>query len=142
MLVKHLDHVNLTVASFEESAAWYRRVFGFEVVERGSDSERNPWGVLRSGDALLCIYERPGFRFEKYQAHVPRRVHAIARFGLRITDRGKWEETLEREKVECIYSDWHYPHSRSWYVVDPTGWEIEVALWDGDTVSFSQQDSR
>lgn len=135
MQVKHLDHVNLSVASFDESADWYRRVFGFEVAERGV-AENRPWGVLRSGDALLCIYEYPEFRFEDCRTHHKKGVHAIAHFGLRITDRKAWEATIEREKVKCVYRDWRYPHSNSWYVIDPTGWEIEVALWDNDTVRF------
>ena len=136
MLVKQLDHLNLTVASFDESAAWYRRVFGFEVVERGIVEDQGPWGVLRAGDALLCIYEHPELRFDEYRTHLKKGVHAMAHFGLRITDRSAWEATIEREGVKCVYSDWRYPHSNSWYVVDPTGWEIEVALWDHDTVQF------
>jgi len=135
MMVKQLDHVNLSVASFAESAAWYRRVFGFQVVEQGV-IENRPWGVLRSGDALLCIYERPDLKFVGYRVQQGRGMHAFAHFGLRITDRKAWEETIAREKVACVYSDFRYPHSTSWYVVDPTGWEIEVALWDNDAVQF------
>ena len=135
MRVKQLDHVNLSVANFDESADWYGRVFGFEVVERGV-VENKRWGVLRSGEALLCIYEHPEFRFEGCRAQQGRGIHAIAHFGLRITDRKAWEETIERERVHCIQRDWRYPHSHSWYVVDPTGWEIEVALWDNDVVRF------
>jgi len=135
MMVKQLDHVNLSVASFAESAAWYRRVFGFQVVEQGV-IENRPWGVLRSGDALLCIYERPDLKFAGYRVQQGRGMHALAHFGLRITDRKAWEETIAREKVSCVYSDFRYPHSTSWYVVDPTGWEIEVALWDNDAVQF------
>ena len=30
----------------------------------------------------------------------------------------------------------HYPHSDSWYVKDPTGYEIEVAAWDGAKIKF------
>ena len=134
-MVKQLDHVNLSVASFAESAAWYRRVFGFQVVEQGV-IENRPWGVLRSGDALLCIYERPDLKFVGYRVQQGRGMHAFAHFGLRITDRKAWEETIAREKVACVYSDFRYPHSTSWYVVDPTGWEIEVALWDNDAVQF------
>ncbi len=134
-MVKQLDHVNLTVASFAESAAWYRRVFDFQVVEQGV-SENRPWGVLRSGDALLCIYERPDLEFVGYRVQQGRGMHALAHFGLRITDRKAWEATIAREKVVCVYSDLRYPHSSSWYVVDPTGWEIEVALWDNDAVRF------
>ncbi|MBK9974810.1 MAG: VOC family protein [Planctomycetes bacterium] len=35
MQVKHLDHINLSVASFAKTAQWYERVFGFYVVEQG-----------------------------------------------------------------------------------------------------------
>ena len=135
MNLKQLDHVNLSVANFAESADWYRRVFGFQIVEQGI-SENRPWGVLRSGEALLCIYERPDLRFLDYQAHFQKGYHAIAHVGFRITDRRTWEETIKREKVHCVYASWRYPHSTSWYVVDPTGWEIEVALWDDDTLRF------
>jgi RimJ/RimL family protein N-acetyltransferase len=53
-----LDHLNLTVANFKETAAWYERVFGFQVIEEGMEPD-GPWGVLRSGDIMLCIYESP-----------------------------------------------------------------------------------
>ena len=29
-----------------------------------------------------------------------------------------------------------WPHATAWYVLDPTGYEIEVALWDDDVVRF------
>ena len=38
-------------------------------------------------------------------------------------------EGLEAEEVAD-------PHSRSWYVTDPTGYEIEVAHWNGDRIVF------
>ena len=66
-----------------------------------------------------------------------RRLHGLSHFGLRIQDRAAWEETVAREQVEVSYGgevDW--PHSSAWYVVDPTGYEIEVALWDDDAVAF------
>ncbi|MFQ5845650.1 MAG: VOC family protein [Planctomycetota bacterium] len=136
MRVSQLDHLNLTVRSFEETADWYGRVFGFRVVERGEDGGR-PWGVLRGGDALLCIYEHPDLEFVDPDARRTRRLHGINHFGLRITDREEWEATLDREQVEVRYGgavDW--PHSTAWYVTDPTGYEIEVALWEGDEVAF------
>ena len=133
MQVRQLDHLNMSVANFEQTADWYRSVFGFEVVERGS-YDGNPWGVLRAGDAMLCIYEKPGLKFEDADELSKRGLHRLAHFGLRITDRAQWLETLKRENLESFY--WRYPHSESWYVNDPTGWEIEVALWDADTVSF------
>jgi catechol 2,3-dioxygenase-like lactoylglutathione lyase family enzyme len=133
--IKHLDHLNLSVASFDETLDWYGRVFGFELVERGTQ-DGEPWGVIRAGDALLCIYQRPdrGDIAPYTTLGGPHRVH---HFGLRITDREAWEATVEREDLEVDYGgavDW--PHSTSWYVKDPTGHQVEVALWRGDEVAF------
>ena len=36
MKVKQLDHLNLSVQDLDESIDWYRRVFGFSVVEEGN----------------------------------------------------------------------------------------------------------
>lgn len=133
--VKHLDHLNLTVESFDETVDWYRRVFDFELVQEEVTDRGVRWGVIRSGDAMLCIYERPNK--EPPRAYEDR-AHTIRHFGLRITDRAAWEETMEREKLELGYGGAavRWPHSTAWYVEDPTGHEIEVALWDDDTVRF------
>lgn len=129
-----LDHVNLSVTNLAESVDWYRRVFGFEAVERG-DHHGIPWAIVKKDGALLALYEHP-------QRRVPRsdeldRVghHGVAHLGLRITDGDGWLATLARENVQ-VEQEWRYPHSTSWYVVDPSGWEIEVALWDQNEVKF------
>jgi catechol 2,3-dioxygenase-like lactoylglutathione lyase family enzyme len=138
MTVTHLDHLNLTVRDFEETAAWYGRVFGFEVVEKETDAQGRPWGVLRSGDALLCIYEHPEFRFEGPDARRERRAHGINHFGLRISDRAAWERMMEREGIVPDGGTVSWPHSTAWYIEDPTGYEIEVALWDDGSPGFGQ----
>ena len=136
MTVKSIDHVNLTVADFDATAAWYGRVFGFEVVEEG-DQDGIRWGVLRAGDSMLCIYEYGDCRLDDRHALRAAGLHGINHFGLRITDRAAWEETVVREEVNVLYGGpLSWPHSTSWYVTDPTGWEIEVALWDHDVVAF------
>jgi len=128
-----IDHLNLTVRDFDETADWYRRVFGFAVVEEERDEGGLRWGVLRCGDALLCIYEHPELRMEDE----PEGLHRVNHFGLRITDRAAWEATMKREGVVPGYGGAvRWPHSTAWYVTDPTGWEIEVALWDGGQVRF------
>jgi hypothetical protein len=61
----------------------------------------------------------------------------MAHFGLRIADEEAWLETVDREKIEILYGgEIAWFHSRSWYIKDPTGYEIEVALWEGDQVAF------
>ncbi|MEM7248359.1 MAG: VOC family protein [Acidobacteriota bacterium] len=136
--VKHLDHLNLTVENLDETIDWYRRVFGFELVERAvRDGE--PWGVLRSGEAMLCVYENPGRHVTERTERGRLCIHAVSHFALRITDREAWEETVQREELETFYdSPVDYPHSRSWYVYDPSGYEIEVASWNDDVVRFEE----
>jgi catechol 2,3-dioxygenase-like lactoylglutathione lyase family enzyme len=133
-----LDHLNLSVRDFDETVDWYGRVFGFALVEEGVwDGVR--WGILRSGrgagDALLCVYHHPEYSFVDAEASGRRRVHGIRHPGFRISDEAQWRETLEREGLE--FEEIRYPHSRSWYVNDPTGYDIEVVLWNDDRVAFA-----
>ena len=124
--VKHLDHLNLDVADMEASIHFYRDHFGFEPVERGT-YDGAPWTIIRAGDALLCLYERPGLHPGAGLNH----------FGLRITDERAWEETVARTGIPIRYGGAvRWPHSTAWYVRDPSGYEIEVALWKDDEVRF------
>jgi catechol 2,3-dioxygenase-like lactoylglutathione lyase family enzyme len=133
MAVKHLDHLNMSVRNLAESIDWYGRVFGFKKVEDGV-IEGSPWAILRGGDALLCLYEHPERGEPDAEKHGH---HAPAHFGLRIDDKAAWEATVVREKVPVEYGGaFKWPHSTAWYVTDPTGYEIEVALWDDDRVRF------
>jgi len=136
MNVKHLDHINLSVADFEQTVDWYTRIFDFELVEEGlQDGIR--WGVIKSGEALLCIYEHPQRRHLDRFELGDHNLHGMAHFGLRINDQAEWLDTVEREKVPILYDGViRWPHSLAWYVTDPTGYEIEVALWDGDQIQF------
>ncbi len=135
MKIRNLDHLNLSVRNFAESADWYRRVFGFEIVEQ-KEMDGLPWGVLQCGDAMLCIYEHPEREFlDRFQLR-DRNLHGLAHFALRIDDEQAWLDLMQREDITPNYDgriDW--PHSSSWYINDPTGYEIEVVLWK-DAPSF------
>ncbi len=136
MGVRHLDHLNLSVRDFDETVDWYGRVFGFRKVEEAVQ-DGVKWGVIRAGEALLCIYEHPGLEHRDRFAMKEKGLHHLAHFGLRVDDVADWLAIVEREALTINYGgaiDW--PHSRSWYVNDPTGWEIEVSLWNDDTVRF------
>lgn len=139
MQVKHIDHLNLSVRNFDETADWYARVFGFEIVEQGIQ-EGEPWGVIRNGDAMLCIYQHPDWReYDKAGLAEEGRLH-ISHFALRITDRKDWEAVVEREALPLYYGgEVNWPHSTAWYVRDPNGYEIEVALWDAGAPKFDPQ---
>ena len=139
MTIKQLDHLNLTVANLEDTIDWYGAVFGFEVVEHGV-RQGTPWAILKSGEAMLCVYEHARrARPSRYLADGGPR-HTIYHFGLRITDREAWLGKIEEHRIELEFGGENdYPHSSSWYVSDPSGYSIEVALWNNDEIRFDQQ---
>lgn len=140
MRVRHLDHLNMTVRDFDQTVEWYGRVFGFELVEE-EVTEGVRWGVIRSGEALLCVYEDLNREhLDRFELR-DRGLHGMAHFGLRITDEDEWLEVVDREQIEVLYGGTvEWPHSRSWYLKDPTGYEIEVALWHEDQIAFDAMD--
>jgi len=139
MHLKNIDHINLTVADFDETVAWYGRVFGFKLVEEAMQDETR-WGVIRHGDAMICIYEFPECQYEDRFVQRAAGRHGINHFGLRITDRQAWQNVIEKEGLTVLYGGpVTWPHSTSWYVTDPTGWEIEVAVWQQDTITFTEE---
>ncbi len=131
-----LDHLNMSVRDLAESLDWYGRVFGFEKVEDGV-YDGAPWAIVRSEGALLCLYEHPERASpDGGDGLAEKGLLGVAHFGLRIDDRAAWEDTLHRENVEVQYGGpVRWPHSTSWYVSDPSGYEIEVALWK-DGIAF------
>ena len=111
MKVKQLDHLNLTVRSFDDTVEFYGRVFGFEIVEEAVKNGVR-WGVIRSGEAMLCIYEHPKLEFLDRFALLERGLHGVNHLAFRITD------------------------AKAWYIKDPTGYEIEVTAWNDDEIAF------
>lgn len=125
-----IDHVNLTVRNLEESLDWYKRVFQFEPVERGVYSEGFPWAIIRNGKQMLALSQRPLEAVDRRK-----RYHGILHFGIRLKDRKEWEATVESQNVNVDHT-FDYPNSTSWYILDPTGHEIEVSVWNNDQLKF------
>ena len=132
----NLDHLNLTVDSFEESAKWYSKVFGFEIVERG-EREGLSWGILKLGQYMLCLFEKEGFSLLSNGERAEKKLHGMNHFAIAVDNIEEWENIVSREKLEVGYGGVvDYPHSKSWYVTDPTGYEIEVAYWKTGIPTF------
>lgn len=133
-LTLKMDHMNMTVKNLVESLHWYKRVFGFERVESGVQYG-TPWAIIRKDDALLCLYEHKDREFLDGDELKVRKLHGFNHFSIRVNDRDAWKETVKRENIP-VALEWRYPHSDSWYINDPTGYEIEVVHWDEDRVQF------
>ena len=132
-MIKRLDHLNFSVDNLDESIAWYQRVFDFEMVEDGVRNGK-PWAILKSNDAMLAMYERTGAQFLNSEKQVEQNFHGIAHIGMAISNEEDWLSRIDQENI-LIDHTWDYPHSKSWYLNDPTGHEIEVVLW-GDGIRF------
>ena len=136
MTIKHIDHLNVSVNDLKSSLHFYRRVFGFDVVEGGLQDGK-PWCIVRSGEAMLALYEHDDRQHDDRYALRDHKRHGVNHFALRITDREAWLKTVEREAIEVSYGGTvEWPHSHSWYIKDPTGYEIEVVWWKDDRIDF------
>lgn len=131
--IAQLDHLNFSVKNFQESVDWYKKIFNFNLVEQGTSQNGLPWGILKSGDNMLAISEHPNSKIPNREDY-----HQMFHFGLRLIDEQEWRQKVEQFQLETFYSSpVIYPNSKSWYVVDPTGNMIEVAIWHNNKVKFS-----
>ena len=128
-----LDHINFTVSDIKKTIQWYDNIFNFKVVESGFRDDGAPWAIIRSGDSMLAFSERP-----ERTLHERDKDHRIFHFALRLTNKTEWEATVKKYKIKLGYGGpVKYPNSTSWYVQDPTGYEIEVAIWDNNEIKFN-----
>ena len=131
MRVKQLDHLNLSVRDFDETVDWYRRVFGFELVEDGVQDDGVRWGIIRGGDALLCLYEHGDYAFADRFDLEDRKLHGVSHFALRIDgfDEQAIRAQLAAEGVEATEVGQRYGAEGigpSLYLADPDGNTIEL----------------
>ena len=124
-----LDHINMSVENLQTSLDWYQHLFGFKPVESG-DHKGTPYAIVRKDDVMLCLYQLPQKESPSTSQH-----HKVYHFGIRIDDPEEWEQKLEDSQVQP-HLVWDYPHSKSWYVRDPSGHEIEVCYWQGNRIQF------
>lgn len=135
-IIRGIDHLNLTVSSFDHSSRWYGQLFGFKIVEEAV-TDGVHWGVIRAADSMLCIYEATDYSMLDRFDLADRKQHGMAHFALRINDPNQWLETAESMKIPILYDGKvSWPHSDSWYIKDPSGYEIEVVHWNKDHISF------
>ena len=121
-----LDHINLTVEDLKNSIEWYKKVFGFELVESGTTPEGIKWGIVAFNDSMICMTEYTG----RTPANIfeDKSLHQIYHFGIRVSNLEEWLKVIQENQLKIYYGgEIKYPTSNSWYVQDPTGHEIEVS---------------
>lgn len=134
--VRHLDHLNLTVRDLPKTLNFYRELLGFEIVERGVREDGIPWCIVKSGEALLCLYEFPELKSGPAYPELPAQ-QGLSHFAFRIDSGEAIARKLKEVGIELLFGgaiEW--PHSTSYYLSDPTGHHIELVDWKGGKIQF------
>jgi catechol 2,3-dioxygenase-like lactoylglutathione lyase family enzyme len=123
--VQGIDHLNLSVRDLEETCAFYRDLFGFKILE---DIPEQSGRIIGMAHAMLAIYESPGMERYKKQG--------FAHFSLHIQNFEAIEARCAAMGIQIKYGGIvQWPRSRSIYIEDPNGYEIElVERWGGGLV--------
>jgi catechol 2,3-dioxygenase-like lactoylglutathione lyase family enzyme len=118
-----IDHVNMKVRNLEKSIEFYKNLFGFEIKQEENPNKTDaPSKIIGNQTIKLCLYEVPDMSPEG----------GITHFGFHITN---FDEIIDRCKelgVQILYGgaiDWE--KSKSVYIVDPSGYEIELGKVSG-----------
>ncbi len=113
-----IDHVNMQVKNLEQSVRFYADLFGFEIKQESNTNKADLPSKIIGNDAIkLCMYEVPDMSPEG----------GIAHFGFNIANFDEIIEKCRESGAEILYGgivDWET--SRSVYIVDPSGYEVEL----------------
>lgn len=120
--VNRMDHVNMGVISIAKTAKFYRELFGFEEKERGTGSDGEPYAIIGAADKIyLCIYEYGALPMPDDHLY-------IAHFGFHLDDFDQALQELRERGIKLGYGGVvQQGKSRSMYITDPNGYEIELA---------------
>jgi len=118
-----IDHVNMKVKDLERSVKFYKDLFGFEIKQEENANKLDaPSKIIGNDTIKLCLYEVPDMSPQG----------GIAHFGFNIANFNKVIEKCKELDVEILYGgivDWE--KSKSVYIVDPSGYEIELGEISG-----------
>lgn len=132
-----IDHVNMSVADLDESVQWYGKVFGFEAVESGRNQAGIRWAIVANNDSMICMWEHK--KKQMAERNYEQSYHLINHFGLRVSNADEWRTVVRENDLKLYYGgEIEYPHSRSWYIHDPSGHEIEVSCTNGKAMEFPE----
>ncbi len=120
---KSIDHVNMKVKNLEQSVEFYKNLFGFEIKQEANPNKLDAPSKIIGNDAIkLCLYEDPQMSPEG----------GIAHFGFNVVNFNEIIEKCKELEVEILYDgpiEWE--QSKSVYIKDPNGYEIELGEVSG-----------
>lgn len=118
--VNGLDHLNLSVINLNETVNWYKELFGFEVKEEGKSSSGNPYKIIgKSGTLYMALYENGDDEVNS---------NPLNHIGFNLDNFDESIQVLKSKGIELGYGGIiEYPDSKSAYITDPNGLEIELS---------------
>ncbi len=122
-----MDHVNMNVKNLEQSITFYKNLFGFEI--RKEDNSPNkldvPSKIIGNDSIKLCMYEDPQMLSENTGG-------GIAHFGFHVENFDDIISKCKEMNVEVLYGGpIEFEKSRSVYIKDPSGYDIELSEISG-----------
>ena len=118
-----IDHVNMKVKNLAQSVEFYKNLFGFEIKQEENENKLDaPSKIIGNDSIKLCMYEVPDMSPEG----------GIAHFGFNISNFDETITKCEELGVQVLYGgivEWE--KSKSVYIVDPSGYEIELGEISG-----------
>ena len=118
---KGIDHINLNVENLKSSIKFYKDIFGFEVKEEGNSLKSgNDFAIIgKSGLGMLALYQVDDFKLHGNLNHLGFNVESLE--GI--------ERYFNEKSIPMLYGGGVvlYPNSKSIYVADPSGYEIEIS---------------
>lgn len=126
-LIKALEHTGLTVTDLERSVAWYKRMFGCEVVQELHWPERNQRAIylsLGEQGQLLELFGRPGV----HKAYDPdKEMVSYQHICLHVADvDAAYAELTAKGATFSVMPKPAKRHARLCVMVDPDGFKIEL----------------
>jgi lactoylglutathione lyase len=116
-----IDHLNLDCRDFEETIQFYQSVFGFRILH--DQRATHNCVILGNAGIKLCFY----------QVYTLEMGQGLNHLGFHIQNFEQIEATCRQHNLTLLYGGvtktWE--HSRSMYIEDPNGYEIELAEVSG-----------
>jgi len=113
-----IDHVNLTVKNLAESVTFFKDLFGFEVIK---DQPEQDSQIIGNATIKLCLYEDPQLEIGSGMNH----------YGFDIENFDDTVAACQALGIKMPYGVVDWGQSRSVYIIDPSGYEIELSERQG-----------
>jgi lactoylglutathione lyase len=114
-----IDHLNIDVNDFDETIEFYEKLFGFRLL---ADQPNKGCRIIGNQYIKLCLYEVPNMEIGPGVNH----------FGFHVENFEEIMAQCENQNIGILYGGpkvWE--NSRSIYIEDPNGYEIELSEKQG-----------